>query len=98
MKYSSCEILNACYNLDQERFHSNIKRAQKYECETQIDYPKGFFDKSTLHQAKVTSALLKKKLLERRLKDWQEQGRIHGHQLRTGGQGQKCYFLQLEIF
>ena len=72
MEHSSCEVLTACYNLDQEKLHSNIKRAQKYECETPIEYPKGFFDKSTLHQAKVKSALLKKKLLERRLKDWQE--------------------------
>ena len=53
IEHSSCEILNACCKLDQEKLHSNIKRARKYECENPVEYPKGFYDKSTLNQALI---------------------------------------------
>ena len=72
MEHSSCEILNACYRLDQEKLFSTVKRARKFEKETPVEYPKGFYDKPVLYQAKRKASLIKKKLLERRLSNWEE--------------------------
>ena len=72
IEHSPCEILTACYKLDREKALSNTKRARKYECETQIEYPNGFLEKPILHQAKVKSSLIRKKLSEKRINEWQE--------------------------
>ena len=63
------------------KLHSNIKRAKKFEQETPIEYPKGFYDKPVLCQAKIKAAIVKKKQLEGRINVWQNKPQ-HGAYLR----------------
>ena len=58
IEHSESTILQICCKLDQTKLFSNVKRAMKYETETPIDYPKGFSDKSVMHQAKAKASLI----------------------------------------
>ena len=72
IEHSESTILQICCKLDQTKLFSNVKRAMKYETETPIDYPKGFSDKSVMHQAKAKASLIRKKQLDERMQKWQE--------------------------
>ena len=65
MEHSPCEILCACYKLDQEKLFSNVKRAKNLKMKSRLNIPMFFFDKPVLYQ-------VKKKLIERRLSNWVE--------------------------
>ena len=72
MKNSDDEVLNLCYKLDQEKLFSVGVKADKFEAEINIEHPKGFYERTTLHQAKIRASLAKKTILERRIATWQD--------------------------
>ena len=62
--------MKMCCQLDKEKLFSIGGKAKKFEAETTIEYPKGFYDKSVLHQAKTKAALYKEKIVDGRIKTW----------------------------
>ena len=72
IQYSESEIMQICYKADKAELFSNISRAQKYETDTPIEYPKGFEEKTVMCQARIKAALVKNRLLERRIYNWQK--------------------------
>ena len=82
---SECEVLQACFKLDQTKLHSYSKKAQKYESESPIELPEKFFEKPVLQQARIKAALTKKNLQTKRIKNWQEKPQ-HGAYLRQLGE------------
>ena len=79
------EVLNACCKLDMGKLFSLGGKAKKFETDANIEYPKGFHDKSVMRQAKTKAALIRKAILENRKEKWQEKPQ-HGAFLRQLGE------------
>ena len=72
IKEKDDEVLNLCHKLDREKLFSIGAKAEKFQAENEIDYPKGYHDKPTLHQGKIKASLAKKSISEKRITSWQE--------------------------
>ena len=72
LQNSENQLLTACCAVDKRCLFSNIKRAQKYECELPVEYPENFLEVPILTQAKVKARCIRASITEQHVNAWKE--------------------------